>query len=266
MNQTNTALLVNSSNHVQTTLDYSIFKPLQGNRNVNAIHVKRLKESFQQAYLLSPIIVNQDFQIIDGQHRFEAAKQMKLPINFIVCNNYSLREVQLLNTNMKNWQREDYLNAYCDLEYPEYLKFKDFMIKFPELGIKSCETILTNTLSGGHMTKSSKNLKGIANESGAYAVRYFQEGNLVIPNYEKSIENAKKIMMIKPYYDGFHRNTFVRAMIGIFRIEHYSHSRLIQKLALNPTALKHCANVIQYKLLLEDIYNYKSREKVSLRF
>jgi hypothetical protein len=30
--------------------------------------------------------------------------------------------------------------------------------------------------------------------------------------------------------------------------------------------LKVCANVTQYKLLLEDIYNFRSREKVSLRF
>jgi len=253
-------------NQVISTNDYSKFKTLEGNRHVNKLHVKRLKESFKEAYLLSPIVVNQDFQIIDGQHRFEAAKEMKLPINFIVCNNYSLKEVQLLNTNMKNWKKEDYLNAYCDLKYPEYLKFRNFMRRFPEFGIASCETILTNSLSGGHKSTSSAELKGSLNESGSYAIRYFQEGDLVIPDYEKSIENAEKIMMIKPYYDGFNRPTFVRSMIGIFKIEYYSHSKLIERLAANPTALQHCANVTQYKLLIEDIYNFRSRDKVCLRF
>ena len=253
-------------NNVLQTDDYSMFKILEGNRNVNKLHVRRLKESFKDAYLLSPIVVNQHFQIIDGQHRFEAAKEMKLPINFIVCNNYSLKEVQLLNTNMKNWKKEDYLNAYCDLKYPEYLKFRDFMGRFPELGIASCETILTNSLSGGHKSTSSAELKGTLNESGSYAIRYFQEGDLSIPDYEKSIENAEKIMMIKHYYDGFNRPTFVRAMIGIFKIEYYSHSKLLERLAANPTSLQHCANVTQYKLLIEDIYNFRSRDKVSLRF
>lgn len=253
-------------NQVNSTTDYSKFKTLQGNRNVNSLHVRRLRESFKESYLLSPIVVNQNFEIIDGQHRFEAAKELNLPINFIICNNYSLKEVQLLNTNMKNWKKEDYLNAYCDLGYPEYLKFKEFITQFPEFGMASAEAILTNSLSGGHVSKSSSELKGIINESGTYAVRYFQEGDLQIPDYEKSVENAEKIMMIKPYYDGFHRPTFVRAMLGIFKIDYYCHSKLIERLAANPTALQHCANVTQYKFMIEDIYNFRSREKVSLRF
>jgi len=254
-------------NQVNSTNDYSKFKTLQGNRNVNKLHVKRLKESFKEAYLLTPIVVNQDYQIIDGQHRFQAAKEMSLPINFIVCNNYSLKEVQLLNTNMKNWKKEDYLNAYCDLGFSEYLKFRNFMKMFPEFGILSCETILTNTTTGsGGSTVRSPELKGVINESGSYSLRFFQEGDLLIPNFEKSVENAEKIMMIKPYFIGFNRPTFVRAMIGIFKIQYYSHSRLIERLSANPTALQVCANVTQYKLLIEDIYNFRSREKVTLRF
>lgn len=253
-------------NQVNSTNDYSKFKNLQGNRHVNKLHVNRLKESFRKAYLLTPIVVNQDYEIIDGQHRYEAAKQMNLPINFIICNDYSLKEVQLLNTNMKNWKKEDYLKAYCDLNFPEYLKFELFMQMFPELGIASCETILTNRLSGGHASKSSKEYVNVTNESGSYAVRYFQEGDLSIPDFEKSIENAKKIMLIKPYYDGFFRPTFVRAMIGIFKIQNYSHSKMIEKLNSNPNALQHCTNVTQYKLLIEDIYNFRSREKITLRF
>jgi hypothetical protein len=96
------------------------------------LHVKRLKESFQKAYLLSPIIVNEKFEIIDGQHRFEAAKQIGVPINFLVAPKYGLKEVQMLNENMKNWKNEDYLNAYCDLKHPEYLKLTDDYRTFVE--------------------------------------------------------------------------------------------------------------------------------------
>jgi len=253
-------------NQVNSTNDYSKFKTLQGNRNVNSLHVRRLRESFKEHYLLSPIIVNQNFEIIDGQHRFEAAKELNLPINFIICNNYSLKEVQLLNANMKNWKKQDYLNAYCDLGYPEYLKFREFMMKFPDFGMASAEAILLNSLHKGQFTSKSNELKSDTNKDGSYMVKYFQEGDLVIPNYEMSIENAEKIMMIKPYYEGFGRAIFVIAMLGIFRIEYYSHSRLIERLAANPTALQHCANVTQYKFMIEDIYNFRSREKVSLRF
>ena len=251
---------------VYETNDYSMFRILKGNRNVNKLHVKRLKQSFQEAYLISPIIVNEKFEIIDGRHRFDAAKENGLPIRFLIAPNYGLREVQMLNENMKNWKKEDYLNAYCDSEHSEYLKFRNFMRRFSEFGIAACETILTDRLSGGHFASSSKEFKSDTNKNGSFAIRYFQQGELKIPDYDKSVENAEKLMMIKPYYDGFNRPTFVRAMIGIFKIEYYIHAKLLERLNANPTAIQHCANVTQYKLMIEDIYNFRSRQKVSLRF
>lgn len=34
--------------------------------------------------MYSPIIVSEDFRIIDGQHRFEACKELGFPIYFLV--------------------------------------------------------------------------------------------------------------------------------------------------------------------------------------
>lgn len=250
---------------VNSTNDYAKFKIMKGNRDVNKLHVKRLKESFNEKYLLSPIVVNENYEIIDGQHRFAAAKEMGLPVNFIVCNGYSLKEVQLLNTNMKNWRKEDYLNAYCDLGYPAYLKFREFMDNYPDFGLAAAEVLLTQKLTNNRNTKSPE-IKSESNKSGTYSVRYFQEGELEIPNYAISVEHAEMIMMVKPYYDGFNRALFIRAMIGIFKNDLYSHSKFIQRISSNPGVLQHCSNITQYKLMIEDIYNFRSREKVSLRF
>lgn len=253
-------------NQVNQTNDYTIFKTLPGNRNVNKLHVKRLRDSFQKSYLLSPIIVNEKYEIIDGQHRFQAAQQINLPINFLIAKDYGLKEVQMLNENMKNWKKEDYLNAYCDLGNPVYLKFRQFMKQFPDFGIAACETILTDKSSPGHYNKKSKEMISDTNNEGHYAIRYFQEGDLQIPNYKLSIENANKLLMIKPYYEGFNRAVFVRAMIGVFKNEFYNHIKFIERLKASPLSLQHCANVGQTKLLIEEVYNFRSREKVSLRF
>lgn len=244
-------------NQVKSTNDYQKFKILQGNRKLNSLHVKRLKESFKESYLFSPIVVNKNFEIIDGQHRFNAAKELNLDINYIVCPDYSLKEVQLLNTNSKNWKREDYLNAYCDLQYPEYIKFKNFMKKFPDFGILACESIISHSYDENEYKNNLKQ---------GNSARIFQEGGLVIQDYEKSVEIAEKIMMIKPYYDGYNRTVFIRALISIFKIDYYCHSQLLNKLKTNPNSLQHCSNTTQYKLLIEDIYNYRSRDKVSLRY
>lgn len=253
-------------NQVFETRDYSKFGTLSGNRDLISVHVKKLKQSFLIAYLMCPIIVNQYFKIIDGQNRFEAAKQLGLPIYYIIVQDYGLREVQLLNTNTKNWKKPDYLKSYCDLGKPEYLKFRNFTRRFSEFGINSCKILLTNKLTTGDSKSSDVLLKSDTNKTGSFAVREFENGDLKIPDYEKSVENAEKLLMFKKYYDGFNRQTFVIAMLGIFRKDEYSHSKMIHKLELNPTALKHCANVMQYKMLIEDIYNYKSRDKNNFRF
>jgi len=243
-------------NQVNQTNDYEMFKTLDGNRTVNKLHVSRLKESFKTAYLLSPILINQQNQIIDGQHRFEAAKTLGLPVNYIICNDYGLKEVQILNTNMKNWKKVDYLHAYCDLKKPEYLQFRNFMRRFNEFGIATCEIMLIDRSNG----KQGK-IEGIRCK-----IKYFEEGELVIPDYEYSCEIAEKIMQIKPYYEGFNRPSFVRAMCGVLKVVDYNHTVFLQRLNSQPNALQHCTTVMQYRLMIEDIYNYRSREKVSLRF
>lgn len=249
---------------ILSTFDYSIFTSIQGNRIVNEIHVERLKKSFKENYLLSPIIVNEKYQIIDGQHRFMAAKSLKLPINFIVIPNYGLKQVQVLNANASNWSNYDYLNAYCDLGYEQYLQMRQFMNDFPDFGIASADVIITNSASGSnsrvakHMVKINGKRRGSSNA--------FKDGKLHIPNLEKSYANAEKIMMLKQYHESYNKRPFVACMVQIFEIPDYDHKQLLSKLKLRPNALVHCSRSSQYKLVIEDIYNYRSRNKISLRF
>lgn len=248
-------------NQVVKTNDYSMFNHLDGNRIINKLHVERLKNSFKDRYLMSPIIVNDKHQIIDGQHRFSAAKQLKLPVNYIMVKDYGLKEVQMLNTNNKNWKKEDYLHAYCDLGYDEYLKMRQFMEDFPDFGISASEKILTNTYIGANQ-KSGPKVDGVSMGK----ERTFQDGGLFIPNLDLSYENAEKIMMFKTHYDGYNRTLFVSTMITLFKHENYNHAQMIQKCNIQPGALTHCSNTSQYKILIEEIFNYKSHNKVTLRY
>lgn len=108
--------MVKHSNQVHTTTDYFLFKPIEGNRNKNLLHINRLKKSMAETYLFTVIIVNEKYEIIDGQHRFECVKELKLPMHYIVCKGYGLNEVHVLNQNSKTWNADDYLTGYCNLE------------------------------------------------------------------------------------------------------------------------------------------------------
>lgn len=71
---------------IKYTSNYSRFKHLNGNRNIVEPHLRRLIKSIQENGWLenSPVLVNQKYEIIDGQHRFEACKTLGLPIEYMV--------------------------------------------------------------------------------------------------------------------------------------------------------------------------------------
>tara|TARA_R110002153_G_scaffold5624_1_gene26165 strand:+ start:202 stop:915 length:714 start_codon:yes stop_codon:yes gene_type:complete len=232
--------------YIQKSKNYEIFKTLQGNRELNISHKEKLKKSFKQNYLISPIIINEKYEIIDGQHRFNAARDLGYPVYYILINGYSLEEVKMLNTNSKNWKREDYLNAYCDLGFEEYIKFKKFYNDIKEFTIGSAERI-----AAGHQSDNMSD---------------FRNGKFKFADVLDAYDTAQKILMFKPYYKGFNRNTFVGAVMRLIKNENYNHSQMIHKLSLNPSVLVDCANTSQYVLLLEDVYNYKSRNKTNLRY
>ena len=72
--------------------------------------------------------------------------------------------------------------------------------------------------------------------------------------------------MIEPYYNSVRRRSFIYTMMSLFKNENFEFTELLQKLKIQPTALQDCTNVTNYKVLIEEIYNYRRREKVNLRY
>ena len=236
---------------VHTTTNYSIFRILNGNRDLNQVHLARLKESIKKNYLLTILMVNEKYEIIDGNHRFTVIKELGLPVHFIMQKGYGLREVQMLNANTKNWAIVDYLNGYCDLGVKDYFLFREFL---KDYGFSPQSAMLL--LSGEY--ESGTAVSSISNK--------FKEGKFKVKNYADARLKAEKIMMLEPYYNGYLRRSFIIAMISLFKNPNFEFKDFLQKLKLQPTALKDCTNSTTYKILLEDIYNYRRKEKVNLRY
>lgn len=61
----------------ETTTDYNKFNTFMANRDVSRTHISSLKASIKrhpEILEAQPILVNENFKIIDGQHRFIAAQ------------------------------------------------------------------------------------------------------------------------------------------------------------------------------------------------
>lgn len=244
MKQTLNAPMI--SYQVHTTTDYFLFKSIDGNRNKNLLHINRLKASMQNNYLFTVIIVNDKYEIIDGQHRFEVIKDLKLPLNYIICDGYGLNEVHILNQNSKTWNADDYLTGYCNLGYRDYILYAEFKNKY-NLGHNETLSLLTGS-------------------TGKYSIDIFYSGNFKIKSLKEAENIIEKILMIEPYYDGIRRRAFIYTMMQLFKNKNFEFTEFIQKLKLQPTALLDCTNTENYKLLIEEIYNYRRKVKVNLRY
>ena len=120
---------------IHETCDYDKFGFLESNRKPNDAHVDRLVESMKEEYLISPITVNENFDIIDGQHRFKAAQKSGLPVRYIVADGYGVEQMKRFNINSSNWGKKEYLEHYIKEGYSEYLKFKLFMETYPDFSM-----------------------------------------------------------------------------------------------------------------------------------
>lgn len=233
------------------TKDYDIFNFREDNRSkIDLGHVDKLSRSIELRNLLElrPIIVNEKMEIIDGQHRLLAAKNLGVAVCYKIQEDISSNEIILMNIS-KQWRGADYMNFYCKNMYPEYLKLKDFMDK--------------NNLSL-HVALS------FCNGNSSYSNNKFKEG---LFKFNDDISTEK----IDVCWETIR---YIKRMNGHSR---YTESTRFWKSLLklvNHTEFKECQWKKNYQMMIErfcckashydyckmlsDVYNYRSAQKIEL--
>lgn len=230
--------------------DYEMFKTLASNRKVNNLHLRRLKASMQIKQLVIPIIVNEQYQIIDGQHRLQACKELELPVYFIITPGADMNDVHLANSVAKVWAVEDYLSSYCDMGLDDYVIYRKFRNKY-RFGHK--ENMLL--LQGGMYMRTG--LQTVHQD--------FYQGLFRVTDLEYAYELADKIYQLEPLYSGFMRRCFVCAMNAANKNKSFDFEHFVKALGYQSRKLVDCVSTRQYLLLIEEIYNYKLGDKNRIR-
>lgn len=118
---------------VYHTKDYDKFKVLESNREIKRPLVKMLEESIEiwNLTLYKPMIVLKDFSIIDGQHRFEACKNLEEEIHYIIIDEVLSKDkvnkiMYLLNLNVEKWRLKNFCEHCRDSGLDDYATLLDF--------------------------------------------------------------------------------------------------------------------------------------------
>ena len=126
--------------HTNELNDFNI-KFINANRIPKGCDVNKLKASIElkNALHLKVIIAYYDEEtntlyLIDGQHRYMAAKALGTPIHLKVTDTYDPMWMSVLNCNQKNWTLTDYANMYIQDSDPKvsyiYSKFMDYLAQY----------------------------------------------------------------------------------------------------------------------------------------
>jgi hypothetical protein len=194
---------------VHVTTEYSNFSFIDGNRVVNKANLKKLLESMSEEQLIIPIIVNEKFQIIDGQHRFIAAKELNKPVFYIVNYGYGIEQVKRANTVGTNWTNEDFLKTYV-AEYDEnYIKINELR-KEKGLQISSILKITAAFQGQGY----------------PLILNRFQNGELQVNrnNEWSGILHFCKQLELFSDYRNYKTNSFINAFLKLYHYEDYDPS------------------------------------------
>lgn len=231
---------------VSVTEEYDVFQRLAGNRAVSETHVKNLMKAMQENDLFTPILVNQDFEVVDGQHRLEARKRLGLPVPYYWTDGLGLAEVQKLNSTQKGWVNDDYVKAYIELGNQNYVQYEWFRRRY---NLPHVPTVWL--LGGGDTHNIAQKFKG---------------GKFRVMDLEGAKEKAAMMAQLAPLFSHWKDAPFIKALLFCLNRSGFEFKTFLHRVTQNPTMLKPCTSIDGYMLLIEEVYNYRSTKKVPLRY
>ena len=150
---------------IYETEDYSVFKNLKGNRKRDRKRIDDLKASIlKDGGQLQPIQVNKTYCILDGQARFEALKELGLPVQYYVKEGAGLAECIAMNNTGKRWPLNDFIDSFIDREdvseevKDDYKRLRDYIAKYKKAHLTNTliAKICAKNWTGGSVTKQIK--------------------------------------------------------------------------------------------------------------
>jgi hypothetical protein len=229
---------------VLETTDYSLFSMFKGNRDVSRAKVDRLKQAMEKNPLHTFIDVNEKMQIIDGQHRFTAWKELGMPVYFIIRKGWGLKEMHTLNQLQTTFRAVDYLPGYKEMGYEDYIVFGEFMDQYG-FNFMVSMALLSNTITAP---------RGSGYEN-------FKNGTFKIADLDLAHQNARKITDYAEFYDGYKRDKFCFAVLKLFKKSDYNHEEMMEKLKIAGPRLHHQPLVNDYLIILQREYNKGKMDK-----
>lgn len=229
------------------TRKYDSFRKLEGNREVDEQHVNELMTLIGEKDLRLPIVVNENMEVVDGQHTLEAARRLKKPVYYVVRSGAGLNEVQSLNLHQKSWTIRDFARSFADRGDESYKKYLEFRSRF---GTNHMVTV--QILTG----KDERNI-----------TQKFKRGQFEIRDWDEAIRIGEFFLRTFEHYPKGKSRSFGLAVLRLLKHPNFDQDRFLDQLKKYNKRFTAMASVDDTIAEIESLYNYQraKKHKVILR-
>jgi len=234
---------------MQKTSDYSKFRQIDGNRKVNQGHVNRLAQAIERKNLLQyfPVLLNEDMEVIDGQHRLSAASKLDVPIYYEIVPGLTLTDVVSINTNSKSWNINDFIDSYIELGHKDFEVLREFMDTYHFNA--STSAMLLSGYSGYFSTNQAK---------GGQITNKIKSGEFKVVSLQLAEKIAKQVQELKHHtdFDGTKDREFIGALLALNANKDFDFEKLAAKLRLKNLVIEKRPTTKYYLIHIEELYNH----------
>lgn len=234
------------------TQDYNRFKPILGNRTINAKKVEKLKDDIVNGLNLlpyCPIIVYKSegfYKIVDGQHRFTVCKELNHSVYYVECEKLDLKHIARMNSRSDKWRNRDFLECYVQLGNNDYERLLEFLEKY-----KVNYSVATELLMSG----SCKNKQ---------ALDKFRDGEFEIKYWDESVEILDLSEELFGRYKFWNSGNLITALQEIKKAGLCDFEELKSKIKMAPNEMDQQSSWKSYIYNIERVYNFRNSKRVAI--
>lgn len=229
-------------NEVFKTNDYSIFVLSKFNRNV--IFRKEMLEQAKEG-IISPIVVNEEMIVIDGQNRLLHSEKAGVPVEYIIKEGLTEDDIVRMNTVQKPWSLQNYIEAFANQGLEEYEKLIDLINQ----RLSNVTNIVQISLNAPTDTRKP--------------IRSVKSGKFKFFNYEKTVEFLQYSKRFRSDTKTPKIGNVETALYELYRLSGIDRNRIIDKVVQTGVSdelkVKRPTHTEALKMLL-DAYNNRLNE------
>jgi len=227
------------------------FSLLDDNRDIDKKHVAMLVISIKRFGQLMPIVVNEDLEVIEGQHRLKACEELGIPILYVISLKASSKDVAVMNNSQKGWKNKDFLKHFSHKKHSNCAEYKKIVKFFHTYSLPFSMGIIL--LSGWGSLESGKD-RG--------PMPAFRDGSFKIKDLEEANQKAGQLIKFKTTVPRLVKiNKFCIAFLRVSQLDNFSIKTAYERISKNSKKFDHCLNQDDWVEAMVKAYNYNLKTK-----